>query len=111
MIDNHPHRKEKILEIITHSASEFIQKESNQNSMITVTRAELSSDFQKADIFVTVFPDDKEEKAIEFLKRNLNEFRDFVKSKTRLQHIPWFDFKIDQGEKKRQRIDELSLKI
>ncbi|HMP67407.1 MAG TPA: ribosome-binding factor A [Candidatus Paceibacterota bacterium] len=111
MIDNHPHRKEKILEILGHAAAEFILREANQNSMITVTSVRLSTDFQRADIFVTVFPEDSEEKAMDFLKRNLNEFREFVKSETRLQHIPWFNFLIDVGEKKRQRIDDLTKEI
>lgn len=102
------HRKEKINEIIAHTAAEFIQSESNGNSMITVTNVGVSDDFQKATVFVTVFPEDQEIKAMEFLKRNLHEFRDFMKSNTRIQHLPWFDFEIDGGEKKRQRIEEIS---
>ncbi|HRY30974.1 MAG TPA: 30S ribosome-binding factor RbfA [Candidatus Paceibacterota bacterium] len=107
----HPYRKEKILEIISRAAAEFIEKESNRKSLITVTKVELSTDFQKAIIFVTVFPDQDEEAAVNFLKRNLNEFRDFIKEKTRLQQVPWFDFEIDKGEKKRQRIEEISTEI
>jgi ribosome-binding factor A len=107
----HPHRKEKILGVVGRAASEFIERESNGKSLITVTNVDLSTDFQKAVIFVTVFPDQEEKKAVDFLKRNLNEFREFIKSHTRLQHIPWFDFEIDRGEKKRQRIDELSREI
>jgi ribosome-binding factor A len=102
------HKKEKVSEIIGHAAAEFIQTESNRNSMITVTNVGISDDFQNAVVFVTVFPEDSETKALEFLRRNLHEFRDFIKSKTRIQHIPWFSFEIDGGEKKRQRIDEIS---
>ena len=75
------HRKEKISEILKQIAAEFIQKESNYDSMITITNANVSSDFQKATIFVTVFPEDKEESALSFLRRNLSEFRNFVKKK------------------------------
>ncbi len=107
----HPYRKEKIVGVVGHAASEFIQRESNRRSLITVTNVSLSTDFQKATIFVTVFPDQEEAGAMEFLKRNLNEFRDYVKEKTSLQHIPWFNFEIDRGEKKRQRFDEVSREI
>lgn len=107
----HPHRKKRILGVVSRAASEFIERESNGKSLITVTNVDLSTDFQKAVIFVTVFPDQEEKKAVDFLKRNLNEFREFIKSHTRLQHIPWFDFEIDRGEKKRQRIDEISREI
>lgn len=103
-----PHRKEKITEVIAHTAAEWIEKEGGPQSMITVTKVEMSSDFQKATIFVTVFPDEKEEKAMEFLNRNLHEFRDYVKEKTRLARVPWFSFSRDGGEKSRQRIDEIS---
>lgn len=105
------HRKEKIIEVIGHAASDFIQRESNTNSLITVTEVQLAKDFQKAVIFVTVFPDEHEISALNFLKRNLGPFREFVKEKTRLQHIPWFDFAIDGGEKNRQRIDEISREL
>lgn len=105
------HRKEKIIEVVAHAAADFIQRESNKSSLITVTHVGLSTDFEKATIFVTVFPDQEETKAIEFLKRNLVEFKQFVKEKTRLQHIPWFSFEIDKGEKHRQRIDDVSRSI
>ena len=103
-----PYRKERIVEIISHSASAFIQQESNKRSLITVTRVELSSDFSKAIIFVTVLPDEAEKSAVDFLKRNLGEFKDYIKEKTRLQYIPWFDFEIDKGEKARLRVEEIS---
>jgi len=106
-----PHRREKIVDVISRAAAEFIQKESNRNSMITVTNIGLTDDFQKAIVFVTVFPEDQEQVAIDFLHRKLREFRNFIKKETRLQNIPWFDFQIDGGEKKRQRIDEISKSI
>ena len=103
-----PHRKEKIGEVIAHAAAEFVQTESNRNSMITITSVGVSDDFQNATVFVTVFPEDQEQVALDFLHRKLRDFRDFIKKKTRLQRIPWFDFKVDGGEKKRQRIEEIS---
>lgn len=101
------HRKEKIIEVIHKAASEFIQRESNRDSMITVTRIELSSDLKKAIVLVTAFPEHKEEAAIDFLKRNRGEFRHFVNKNTKIQQMPWFDFEIDQGEKSRQKIDKI----
>ena len=107
-MEENQHRKEKISGVIIEAAAEFIQRESNNNSMITATGVAISPDFQKATVFVTVFPEDKEIPAMEFLRRNLHEFRDYMKTKTRLQRLPWFDFELDAGEKKRQRIDEIS---
>jgi ribosome-binding factor A len=103
-----PHKKEKLTEVIAHTAAEWIEKESGPQSMITVTHVEVSSDFHKSTIFVTVFPDEKEKDALLFLERNLSEFRDVVKEKTRIARVPWFSFRLDDGEKSRQRIDEIS---
>ena len=107
-MESTPHRKKKITEVVAHAAAEWIKNEGGPQSLITVTNVTMSSDFQNATIFVTVFPDDKEKKAMEFLDRNLHEFRDYVKSNTRLARLPWFSFSQDIGEKSRQRIDEIS---
>lgn len=95
-------------ETFSHLAAEFINKESNRQSLITVTGTRMSSDGKRADILLTVLPEDKEYDAIEFLKRKRSEFRDFVKTNTRGRIIPLFDFVVDEGEKNRQEIDRLS---
>jgi ribosome-binding factor A len=94
-------------EIISRKASEFIQRESNGQSLVTVTNISTSKDFKNATIFVTVFPDHKNQAVMDFLKRQRSNFRNFVKSTTRLNKIPLFDFEIDFGEKSRQKVDEL----
>ena len=107
MLNEKSYRKEKIVDVLHKAASEYIQKESNRDSMITVTRIELSSDLKKAIVFFTVLPEHKENAASDFLKRNRSEFRDYVGQKTRIGQMPWFDFEIDSGEKSRQNIDKL----
>jgi ribosome-binding factor A len=102
------YRDEKIADVIRAAASEYIQRESNKQSMITVTNVMLSKDFKKVTIFVTVLPEHKEDAVIDFLKRNRPEFKSFIKANSRLTRIPMFDFAIDAGEKSRQRIDEIS---
>lgn len=101
-------KEQKIKEEIQHLASKFVETESNRNSLITVTSTHLTKDFKKAIIFVTVFPESDEEKAINFLKRQRSEFKHYAKKNSRIGRIPFFDFEIDRGEKSRQRIEELS---
>ena len=95
-------------ETFAHLAAEYINRESNRQSLITVTRVGLSSDEKRADIFLTVFPDNRVNEVIDFLKRQRSEFREFVKAQVRGRHIPTFDFVYDIGEKNRQEIDALS---
>jgi ribosome-binding factor A len=104
-------REEKIKDEIHRLASEFIEKESNRNSLITVTSIHLTKDFKKASIFVTVFGDAEEEAVLNFLKRQRSDFRHYAKKNSRIGRIPFFDFAIDKGEKTRQRLDEISQEI
>ena len=101
-------REAKIEEVMKIAAAEFLLRESNRQSLITVTRVTMSDKLTKATILITVLPEDKEEYALEFARRNRSEFREYLKGHTRLQRLPTVDFQIDFGEKNRQRIDEIS---
>jgi ribosome-binding factor A len=104
-------RDEKLKEIIRETAAEFLQRESNYTSMITVTSVSVSDRGKRATIFFTVLPEDKEEGALGLAKRKRAEFRDYFAKKARLRALPFFDFAIDRGEKNRQNIDEISRSI
>jgi ribosome-binding factor A len=101
-------REGRIRELVRGLAAEFFSRESNRTSLITVTNVHISPDGKTAIIFFTVLPEDKQKAALDFAKRMRSDFRDYVKEKSRLQRLPFFDFEIDTGEKNRQRIDELS---
>lgn len=105
------HRDERIRDIVSKLASEFITSESNHKSLITVTKVDLTKDFKKALIFVTVLPETQENAAIDFLKRQRSEFKNYVRKESRIVRVPQFDFLIDEGEKSRQRIEEISHEI
>ena len=100
-------RTEKIQEQIKELSAIFIEKESTGTSFITVTRVETSPDNRYATIFITVMPQEKENAAYGFIKRNLGELRKFITEKFPIHPIPYLDIKIDEGEKHRQKIDEL----
>jgi ribosome-binding factor A len=102
------YRKQRLPELLQHLAAEFLERESNHTSLITVTRAELSQDSKRVQIFFTVLPDDKEEQALEFANRRKKDFAEFVDKHGRVGRMPEIKFSIDIGEKNRQRIDELS---
>lgn len=82
----------------------FLPTISGNVSMITVTKTTVSSDFKYADIYVTVLPEDKEEIAMLFVSRHLNEFRSYMKKRLAMRRIPFVRVHIDEGEKKRQKV-------
>ena len=75
--------------------------------MITVTRVLLSPDGKRATIMISVMPQDKEKAAYGFIKRNLGELRKNISKNLKINPVPFLDVEIDEGEKNRQKIDEL----
>ncbi len=100
-------RNEKIKEILHDLGARFLSLNGNGSSLITVTDVNLTRDGKYATILFTVFPIDFEKTALEFAKRKRSEFKEFVKENSRLGRIPQMDFEIDDGEKNRQKIDDL----
>jgi ribosome-binding factor A len=56
---------------------------------------------------ISVLPKEKEKAAYGFIKRNLGELRKNVSKNLKINPIPYLDVFIDEGEKNRQKIDEL----
>ncbi len=102
-------RGEKISNHIRELAATFIEREAGPTSLITVTRVLLSPDSKRAVIMITVLPREKETAAYGFIKRNLGELRKFVTKNLKVNPIPFLNVEIDEGEKNRQKIDELLL--
>ena len=100
-------RNDKIKNNIKELAAIFIEHEAGPTSMITVTRVLLSSDNKRATIMVSVLPREKEKAAYGFIKRNLGELRKHITKNLRINPIPFLDVEIDEGEKNRQKIDDL----
>ncbi len=100
-------RQGKIANQIKELTAIFLERENNRTSLVTVTSCNTSPDLKKATIFITVLPNEKEHDALEFAKRKRKDLREFLKKKMRMKVTPFLDIAIDQGEKNRQKIDEL----
>lgn len=101
------YRNEKITGMIKELSALYIEREGGNTSLITVTRVLLTPDNKHATIMVSVLPKEKENAAFGFIKRNLGDMRKYMSSKLKINPIPFLDVKIDEGEKNRQKIDEL----
>lgn len=100
-------RNEKIAQMVKELAAEFLGRENNRTSLISVTSCNTSPDLKRATIFITVLPTDKEHGALDYAKRKRADLREFLKKNMATKIIPFIDIEIDKGEKNRQRIDEL----
>ena len=100
-------RNEKVANQIKELAAEFLGRENNRTSLVTVTAATCSPDLKRGTIYITVLPTDREHDALEFAKRKRPELREYLKKNMPIKIIPFIDIAIDLGEKNRQKIDEL----
>jgi ribosome-binding factor A len=101
-------RPEKMKKELMRLASLFFAQNSNRQSMITVTSINIAPDFKRATIGISVLPESQEEQAVAFAGRRTRDMRDFMASHLSTKMIPRLEVVIDQGEKNRQRIQELS---
>ncbi len=101
-------KREKIAEMIHHLAAQFVLEEGSGSSLLTITRVDLSPTGKEAKVFFTTLPEDQEDTALKFLERKTAEFQRYVRDNSRIGIVPHIDFKIDYGERNRQRLDTLS---
>lgn len=106
MTMNESRRQVQVSDELLHAAALFFSRESNGESLITVTRADIAPDFKNATIYLSVLPVSHEERALNFAKRQRPEFRDYMKKHLKLKTLPFIDFQLDYGEKNRQNVDE-----
>ncbi|MDQ5955241.1 MAG: ribosome-binding factor [Patescibacteria group bacterium] len=101
-------RSEKIAEALRETAAEFLAREAGRESMITVTNVAVSEDARRGIVFITVLPEAHEEAALAFANRNRGELVAVFRKHVKGVHLPYLEYRIDKGEKNRQRLDELS---
>ncbi|MCE9549333.1 ribosome-binding factor A [Candidatus Nomurabacteria bacterium] len=106
---NQDGRQGKAANLIKELCAQFLGRENNNTSLITVTACSVSPDLKRATLFMTVLPENKEQEALGFVKRKRSELREYLKKNMATKTIPFIDVMIDKGEKNRQKIDELLL--
>jgi ribosome-binding factor A len=94
------------IKLILETASGWITRNGNRNSLITLTQAEPTADGKKLIIYYTVIPENQERAAHEFLTRHNDDIRNFVKQKMKREPA-WLRFVQDRGERNRERISDL----
>lgn len=100
-------RKEKLNKELRKLIAQFIERESNKTSLVTVTRCEITPDLRTVVTYVSVLPEDKEDDVITFLTRRKKSAWEYLKKNLPIRTIPFIEFVIDTGEKNRQEIDRL----
>ena len=90
-------RVETARQILRDAAAEFLAREAGPQSLITVTRAEVSSDFGSATLFLSVLPEEQSTAALGLARRNIPELKKFLKENTKLPRAPFIDFALEKA--------------
>lgn len=100
-------KDERMASLITELASKYFNIESNKDALITIIKTEMENRGKIAKVFFTVLPDEKQESVLEFMNRKSRDFRRYLTETRAFGFAPNIKFLLDQGERNRQRIDEL----
>tara|TARA_B110000116_G_C16553197_1_gene454058 strand:+ start:143 stop:421 length:279 start_codon:yes stop_codon:yes gene_type:complete len=74
-----------------------IYLDNNSNTIITITRVDLSQDLRHAKVFLTSMTDSsKKEEIIKLLNQNANQYKYIVGKKIRTKNIPKIRFFYDE---------------
>ena len=84
-------RQQKVAQLVKELSAQFLGRENNRTSLVTVTSCTTSPDLKKATIFITVLPDNKEHDALDFAKRKRGELREFLKKNLEMKTIPFIE--------------------
>ncbi len=76
-------------------------------SVITVTHCDVSGDLKKVTAFISVFPTEHEQEALNFARRKRTEIRELFKQNLSMKAIPHLEIEIDEGEKNRQKVEAI----
>ena len=101
------HHDQKLEQAIMHAAADFIARESNRTSLITVTNIKIGHGAKQATIFISVLPESAEADALNFLMRKRGELREFVTKQVAIRQAPFMNIEVDPGAKNAQNVDAI----
>ncbi len=106
-------RIEKVDELLKHEVSKLILKELefSKDVMVTVTKAETSSDLSQAKIKVSIIPFIKADKILKILNSQVPRLQRMLNRKLKMKNVPQIKFELDKREEKATRIEQILKKI
>lgn len=105
------YRKEQLSSLIQKKLGEIIIKEIElpTGSLVTISEVEVSNDFKKAIIWVSVIPGESSEDILGILKKARGHLQHQLGEEIRTRIISRIEFTIDRGPEHAARIEKISL--
>src|SRR3989344_3926242 len=95
-------RDNKVNALLRRLIANFIARESDRQALISVSAVVISGSGGQATVYITVLPSSGEIEALKFLHQRGRDIQDYVRERVRMRAIPFFNFLIDDEEKRLQ---------
>jgi len=80
-------------------------------SLLTISRVEVSSSLEHADIFVTILPDGQTERVLALVQKNVYHLQKLLDKKLVLKFVPKIRFQLDEGLQAANEVNEILNKL
>ncbi len=101
-------RLKKLNDLLRDEAGKILKKELELNDvLVTVVRADISPTLEHATIWISVFPESREEQALREINRNIYSLQQAINKRLVMRPVPKIRFAIDKTEEGAARIEEL----
>lgn len=106
-------RISRINELIKRELSQIIFKEFEfeKDTFLTLTRVETLSNLAESRIFISVFPEEKEEKIFNFLNQNIYFLQQKLNQRLKMKPIPKIVFLKEKRTKEAAKIEAILEKL
>lgn len=114
MQDQEQNRKpQKLNELLKEEVGKILFREIDisRENFITISRIETSSDLRNSTIYITVFPESKEEEIINQIQRQIYFIQKILNRTLRTKPVPRLRFEIDKLTKAQQKVYETLEKL
>jgi ribosome-binding factor A len=107
------HREEQLEHYLQQVIAEFFLKniEFPLETLVTVTKVELTKDRRHGTVWISVLPDEKGSVCTSIIRKNLYFIQGEVNRKVQTRPVPRLSIKIDAGPAYSEHIEELLKKI
>ncbi len=102
-------RQEQVNSLVQKELGEILQTEFELPAgvLLTITRVEVSSSLEHADVFITVLPESQSEPLLERLSKNIYHLQKILDKKLVLKFVPKVRFRLDEGMIRENEVNEI----
>ncbi len=106
-----PYRKEQLASLIQKELGEIIIREIEfpPGSLVTISEVEVSADFKRAAIWISVIPGEASQKALETVQTARRFLQHELGGEIKTRILPRIEFAIDRGAEHAAQIEKISL--